>query len=148
VIGAVFEECFFESLLMGCLDDNTDRAKSVANGCSVGGENVAREFVQSAEKRAGLEVDVFVTLFESIQFFENGDRDDNIMLFKVPQAAGIVKNDICVEHKQLRLYSRRTIRHLVLPDRYSPFTGTAIPFGDRMLTGVAETVNDSADRRR
>jgi hypothetical protein len=66
------------------------------------------------------------------------------MLFEISQTASIVEDHVCVEHKQLRLHSRRTFRHLILPDRHSPFTGTAIPLGFMMLTGAAELVNEGS----
>ena len=75
------------------------------------GEHVAGDAVERAEELAGLEVDVVVPFLEAVEFFQDRDRDGDVVLFEIANAAGVVQDDIRVEDEELGMVLRGASVH-------------------------------------
>ena len=65
----------------------------------MGKQTVVGYQIEFAYKLTCIIIDLFISLLELIQFFQNNNRKINIILLKILQAIVVVKNNIRVEHK-------------------------------------------------
>ena len=100
VVGRVLEKRLVEPLLGRPAEHDADRAEALAKRAASGGEHVAGQGVDPAEKLAGLEVDVFVAPLELVEFLEHRDRDRDVVFLEIPDAAAVVEDHVRVEHEQ------------------------------------------------
>ena len=101
MIGGVAEEGRLELLLQFAAQHHADRAQPRAQRGPLLGKHVARDAVETAEELAGLEVDVVVPLLEAVEFFQDRDRDGDVVFFEIANATGVVQDDIRVEDEEL-----------------------------------------------
>ena len=111
MIGGVAQEGRLELLLQFAAQHHADRPQPRAQRSPLLGKNVARDLIETAEELAGLEVDVVVSLFEAVEFFQDRDRDGDVVLFEIANAAGVVQDDIRVQDEELGIVLRRAIVH-------------------------------------
>ena len=71
-------------------------SQSFAKLHSFGEKLVASQYIQFAYELTSIEINLLVSFFELIQFFEYNKREVNIILLKILQAIVVVKNNICV----------------------------------------------------
>ena len=111
MIGGVAQEGRLELLLQFAAQHDADRPQPRAQRGPLLGKNVARDLIETAEELAGLEVDVVVPFLEAVEFFQDRDRDGDVVFFKIANAAGVVQDDIRVEDEELGIVLRRAIVH-------------------------------------
>jgi hypothetical protein len=99
VVGCVDEKGFSQSIGVES-DDDAEGAESFAKRHSSGGKHVAGKLIKLPQKLASLKMDVTVAFFESIEFFQNGDRNGNVVFFETENAASVVKDHIGVENEK------------------------------------------------
>ena len=94
------------------------------------------------EERTGLEVDVFVALFELVEFFQDGDWNRNVVILEVSQATCVVQNDVGIENEELGTRAGSRFRHSILLDRRSRSSRQAeVRLGSGMLPTPILLVN-------
>ena len=111
MIGGVAQKCRLESLFQLAAQHDADRSQSRAQGRPLLGKDIARDLVETAEELAGLEVDVVVPFLEAVEFFQDRDRDGDVVFFKIANAAGVVQDDIRVQNEELGIMLRRAVVH-------------------------------------
>jgi hypothetical protein len=110
-----------------------------ANDCSAfRRQHVARQFIDSTQKRARLEVEILVSLFEAIQFLEDRDRNGDVVLVKVLQTPRIVQDDVGVDDEQLGTCTQGFQRHAILLDGRQKLIHRA-----RVRSGGQHTIRDT-----
>ncbi len=102
MIWAIFHRGFSQFRVHLSPDDDTYHTQIASKRYTSRLPSISSEIVHVAKKGSRLEVNVFIAFLKSIQFFEYHDRDNNVMLFKVLDAVGIVQNDVGVDNKYLR----------------------------------------------
>ena len=114
VVGGVLEKRIVEADAGAGAEDHPDRPQPLAQRAPLRREHVAGEGVKAAEELAGLEMDVFVAPLELVELLENGDRNRDVVLLELPNAAAVVEDDVGVEdeefggqHRILALLRRR-----------------------------------------
>ena len=111
MIGGVAQEGRLELLLQFAAQHHADRSQPRAQRCPLLGKNIARDLIETAEELAGLEVDVVVPFLEAVEFFQDRDRDGDVVFFKIANATGVVQDDIRVQDEELGIVLRRAIVH-------------------------------------
>ncbi len=71
----------------------------LADGDTAVKDPFRRDLVEFLEEVARVEIEGFVTLLEFVQLFNNGDRDDDVVFFKLVQACAVVQDDVGVQDK-------------------------------------------------
>ena len=66
MIWSVAEECLFQFLAVIAFQDDTNFSEAQAERGPFVCQNITGQVIQSAKKRSGLKVDVFVPFFESV----------------------------------------------------------------------------------
>ena len=61
------------------------------------------ERVDDTHKFAGMEIDGFVALLEFVQFFENRNRYNDIVVLELVDASAVVQNDIGIENEDFTM---------------------------------------------
>ena len=57
---------------------------------------LVREFIDLTHERARVKTKVVLTLLEFVQFFNDGDRDYNVIVLELLHGIEVVEDDVCV----------------------------------------------------
>ena len=101
VVGRVLKKRFVQPAVGTAPQHHADRTQALPQRAALGGEHVAGEHIDAAKKLAGLEVDVFIAAFELVEFLEHRDRNRDVVLLEIADAAAVVEDDVGVENKEL-----------------------------------------------
>src|SRR5210317_355454 len=101
MVWGVLEKCPSNPTVLVGVNNYPNRSPTIPKTSSLGGEQVAGQFIKPPQKLPGLKVNVFMTTFELVEFFKNRDRNGNIVLFEVPDTVGVVQDDIGIQHEKL-----------------------------------------------
>ena len=66
--------------------------------------------IESSHKLAGVEVDCVVAFFEFVQFFQNDNRNNQIVLLKIVYTPEIVQDNIGIQHKCFFVSTHNSLR--------------------------------------
>ena len=101
VVGSVLQKRFVQPTVGTAPQYHADRTQPLSQRAALGGKYVAGERIEAAEKFAGLEVDVFVAALELVEFLEHRDRNRDVVLLEIADAAAVVEDDVGVEDEEL-----------------------------------------------
>ena len=102
MVGVVFAENLLNFRVQSFGDGDPHHSFACAQGHAAVKYAVARERVQRAREFARIEVDDLAAALEVVDFLNDGQRYDDVVVLKLVDAGRIVQNDVRVQDEGLR----------------------------------------------
>ena len=96
VVGDTLGEGVGHAPLVMVAHDDVEHAASRAERCAAQVQLVGGQFVEPTDEGAGVVMDLFTALLESVQLLEHGDGQIDVVVLEMVDATVVVQDDVGV----------------------------------------------------
>ena len=96
VVGDTLGEGVGHASLVMVAHDDVEHAASRAERCAAQVQFVGGQFVEPTDEGAGVVMDLFTALLESVQLLEHGDGQIDVVVLEMVDATVVVQDDVGV----------------------------------------------------